>query len=43
VLYSSGYTEDVAVRGRPEASDSAFLEKPFTLGELAAKIRAVLA
>ena len=43
VLYISGYTEDVAVRGRPEGSDAAFLEKPFTLRELATKIRAVLA
>ena len=43
VLYISGYTEDVAVRGRPEASHAAFLEKPFTLRELATKIRAVLA
>jgi PAS domain S-box-containing protein len=43
VLFVSGYTEDVAVRGRPDASHVAFLEKPFTLRELASKIRAVLA
>ena len=43
VLYISGYTEDVAVRGRPDPAGAALLEKPFTLRELATTIRAALA
>jgi two-component system sensor histidine kinase EvgS len=42
VLYMSGYTDMVLdVHGVLEA-DGAFLSKPFTPGELASKVRAVL-
>ncbi len=41
-LYMSGYSEElVAKRGVP-ISDEVFLPKPFTIGELTAKVRAAL-
>jgi two-component system, cell cycle sensor histidine kinase and response regulator CckA len=42
ILYMSGYTDDSTVRHGVSNSDIAFLQKPFTPGSLAAKVRAVL-
>jgi len=43
ILYTSGYTGDVVeARGVLDAHDS-FLQKPFTLAALAAKVRTALA
>jgi PAS domain S-box-containing protein len=42
VLYMSGYTEDVLSEGGPEHQGAGFLQKPFSLATLAAKVRQVL-
>jgi len=42
VLYMSGYTDEAVVRDGLVADDVDFLQKPFTLEELASKIRSVL-
>ncbi len=42
VMYLSGYTDDAVVRHGVLESQSHFLQKPFTPGKLAAKIRQVL-
>lgn len=42
VLYMSGYTEDVLSEGGPAHQGAGFLQKPFSLGGLAAKVRQVL-
>ncbi|HEV8608972.1 MAG TPA: PAS domain S-box protein [Thermoanaerobaculia bacterium] len=42
VLYTSGYTDDVIVRGGLMERGAAFLEKPFTPSVLARKVREVL-
>jgi PAS domain S-box-containing protein len=42
VLLMSGYTDDVVVRAVGEHADQAFIEKPFQIGDLAEKLRAVL-
>jgi PAS domain S-box-containing protein len=42
VLYLSGYTEDALVTQGPLAPGTAFLQKPFTLQNLAKKVREVL-
>lgn len=42
VLYMSGYTADVITRQGVVDGDVAFLEKPFSVNALAAKVRAVL-
>ncbi len=42
VLYMSGYSDDVIIREGVEASILKLLHKPFTLVELAAKVRSVL-
>jgi len=42
VLYLSGYTPDAVLRDGVGAAAVAFLQKPFTLGALAAKVREVL-
>jgi two-component system cell cycle sensor histidine kinase/response regulator CckA len=42
VLYTSGYTDDVIVRGGLMERGAAFLEKPFTPAVLARKVREVL-
>ena len=43
VLYMSGYTDQAIVRHGILASDTVLLQKPFTLGTLASKLREVLA
>ena len=43
VLYVSGYTDDDAVRAGAIPPGSKFLQKPFTLGSLLAKVRESLA
>ncbi len=42
VLYISGYTADVIARHGVLEGDVMLLEKPFTIGDLAAKVRSVL-
>jgi signal transduction histidine kinase/ActR/RegA family two-component response regulator len=42
VLFMSGYTDDAIARHGVLESDTAFLQKPFTSQELAAKVREVL-
>jgi signal transduction histidine kinase/ActR/RegA family two-component response regulator len=42
VLYMSGYTDDDVVRRGVLATDTAFLQKPFTPAELLQQVRAVL-
>jgi DNA-binding response OmpR family regulator len=42
VLYMSGYTDDAAVVHDVMAGGVPFLEKPFTPGALALKVREVL-
>jgi signal transduction histidine kinase/ActR/RegA family two-component response regulator len=42
VLYMSGYPADAVVRHGVEEGEMAFLQKPFSLASLAAKVRAVL-
>jgi len=42
VLYISGYTADVIARHGILDGNVMFLEKPFTIGALAAKVRSVL-
>jgi FixJ family two-component response regulator len=42
VLYLSGYTEDAVVAPGALGPGSAFLQKPFTLQNLAKKVREVL-
>jgi DNA-binding response OmpR family regulator len=42
VLYLSGYTEDAITSEGTIARDAAFLQKPFTLKNLAKKVREVL-
>jgi two-component system cell cycle sensor histidine kinase/response regulator CckA len=41
-IYMSGYTDDQVVHRGVQARDTAFLQKPFTNQELAAKVREVL-
>jgi CheY-like chemotaxis protein len=42
ILFMSGYTDDAVVRHGIQQGDVAYLEKPFTLVELAARVRGVL-
>ena len=42
VLYLSGYTEDAIVDQNTGENSKAFLQKPFTLQNLARKVREVL-
>ncbi len=41
-LYMSGYTDDTVVRRGVLDVNTPFIQKPFTIGDIAAKIRAVL-
>ena len=42
LLYISGYTDDAVVRHRILASDTPYLQKPFTADALLSKVREVL-
>jgi CheY-like chemotaxis protein len=42
VVYMSGYTDDVIARHGIISAETEFLQKPFTLDSLAAKVRSVL-
>jgi CheY-like chemotaxis protein len=42
VLFMSGYTDDAIIRQGVSEATSAFLQKPFTLGALARKVRETL-
>jgi hypothetical protein len=42
LLYMSGYTAKAVLRHGVLESNTAFLQKPFTLGALALKVREVL-
>ncbi len=42
VLYMSGYTDDILARLRADGGDVNLIQKPFSPGDLAAKIREVL-
>ena len=42
VLFMSGYADDVVSRNGALTPGSAFLEKPFSANELAAKVRETL-
>ena len=42
VLFMSGYADDVVTRNGSLTAGSAFLEKPFSANELAAKVRETL-
>ena len=42
VLYMSGYTDNAVVNSRILEQEAAFLQKPFTPGALAHKVREVL-
>jgi len=42
ILFVSGYTDDTIVRHGVSTQDVRFLEKPYTLWELARKVRQVL-
>jgi two-component system cell cycle sensor histidine kinase/response regulator CckA len=42
ILYMSGYTEDAVVRRGVLESETEFLQKPFTIDQLARRLRVVL-
>ena len=42
VLYMSAYTEDAAINSGRLGPGSAFIEKPFSVDELAYKVREIL-
>ena len=42
ILFMSGYAEDTVLRHGAEASETPFLQKPFTIAQLARKVREVL-
>jgi DNA-binding NtrC family response regulator len=42
VLYMSGYTDNAVVHSEVLKRDTAFLQKPFTVEELARKLRQLL-
>ena len=42
VLYVSGYTDDAVLRRGVVQEEAAFLQKPFTVADLADKVREVL-
>lgn len=41
VLYASGYTDDTAVRYGVYEADTNFIQKPFSRGAIATKIREI--
>jgi len=43
VLFTSGYSDELAVLNEVKATDSAFLQKPYTPDSLVRKIRDVMA
>jgi len=42
VLFVSGYSDEQVVRGRVRASGADFMQKPYSTGALARKVREVL-